>query len=1085
MKRKVDTKVAQAVSLLFRRLPNLRKVAVLSSWLALVAIGSAEEPVLLLNDTFNATTANTWDLNTDLGRQTGTVAPISYSMAFGPNACCGHQLQNVNAPNQLLLAGYPASTSSLNYNFNGSSSAGGLKISFDVDPLPTLYHNPDLNHWGCINLGLSAVDQLANIASDAPHFGILFRANGSLQAFDGAAIVNPTPEPVYSTGPRGFHHIDLVLTDTDGNPFDGTGHTFIEVFVDHQALPVFSFVKSGGYANNYLNWQGSSSAHFDNLVIRRLPADRAPTIIHQPQSQTNALGDAFSFTVSAIGPAPLSYQWQRNGINIPGATSSIYVSFVSTLEDGGIYSVLIENAEGVVLSSPAALIFRNVDDFPGSSDSFSGRQELSPNSLHRLSGNNCQASRESREPFHAGKLGGLSVWYQWTPEADGIATFRTRGSTFDTLLAVYTGSAVGALKVVASDDDGGGFATSEVRFNAVAGIHYAVAVDGHGGECGTFLLDWELEPTNETLPVITCHPQSRTVLQGQSYLFSVTAPGAFHFQWFFNGQPVLIGGSDNNLQLPSVQPEHVGFYKVRVIGTNPSRFVDSRTAILEIGPVPEVQSVAKPEDLFSRPEPCGGAFALRSGATLSSFDDAPRIPVPRGGVSRHIWNNLEGSGKFKLCGVAPTQTRWILLSNATDGVLIIYTKGSLNDNQQPIQTVVTVYGQHPVFGLPSGQLICAVTNDSSQTYAVTGLVVAAKTSYWVAADGVRTNGTIQINWVHRPSPLAIEPSNSLTVPVGRSVNLGLNLSWNASPGVPEPESVFAWRRVPSTASLENSSVFKLVNVQAAASGSYSLTVSNIAGMTNIPITLTVDPAFSTLAESTFDSLSAEGWTGSEPDRAVTTASAADFRWGYLVPDTHSTSWRASAKFCGNQSAAYGGWLEFDLTEPQVTVVLRGGGLTLTFQTNLVSSLESDWRHYRIPLVEGDWRLGVSSASWEQLHHALAYLTSWEILLPSNLGLVHSGYLDNVALIGPTTAEKAYLVIRRLTSTQFRLEWPLSASSFTLQQAPGIRPVGEWTDATLSLITNSPYIFVPLLNNVNNRFFRLREPSHPSPRPHCH
>src|SRR6185295_20143104 len=99
--------------------------------LALVAAAPAASPVLLVRDNFDAATANVNDLNVDLARQTGTLAPLSYSLAVGP-AHYGHQLQNVNAPNQLLLADFANSTVSLNLNFNAARSAGGLKISFDV-----------------------------------------------------------------------------------------------------------------------------------------------------------------------------------------------------------------------------------------------------------------------------------------------------------------------------------------------------------------------------------------------------------------------------------------------------------------------------------------------------------------------------------------------------------------------------------------------------------------------------------------------------------------------------------------------------------------------------------------------------------------------------------------------------------------------------------------------------------------------------------------------------------------------------------------------------------------------------------------
>src|SRR5713101_4870172 len=50
----------------------------------------------------------------------------------------------------------------------------------------------------------------------------------------------------------------------------------------------------------------------------------SPTITTQPANQTVTAGQTASFTVVAGGTAPLSYQWQKNGVNIAGATSSSY-----------------------------------------------------------------------------------------------------------------------------------------------------------------------------------------------------------------------------------------------------------------------------------------------------------------------------------------------------------------------------------------------------------------------------------------------------------------------------------------------------------------------------------------------------------------------------------------------------------------------------------------------------------------------------------------------------------------------------------------------------------------------------------------
>src|SRR6185295_8751242 len=84
---------------------------------------------------------------------------------------------------------------------------------------------------------------------------------------------------------------------------------------------------------------------------------------------------------------------------------------------------------------------------------FSNAQVLSGNS-GTVNGSNSFATREAGEPTNPpGTGGGRSVWYNWTATGTGQVTFDTNGSNFDTILAAYTGTAVNALSVLASNDD--------------------------------------------------------------------------------------------------------------------------------------------------------------------------------------------------------------------------------------------------------------------------------------------------------------------------------------------------------------------------------------------------------------------------------------------------------------------------------------------------------------------------------------------------------------------------------------------------------------------------------------------------------
>jgi hypothetical protein len=82
----------------------------------------------------------------------------------------------------------------------------------------------------------------------------------------------------------------------------------------------------------------------------------APTMTRQPQSQTVTAPTMATFNVTASGTAPLSYQWQKNGANIAGATSASYTTPATTTADSGSsYRVMVSNSVSSVTSSAAML----------------------------------------------------------------------------------------------------------------------------------------------------------------------------------------------------------------------------------------------------------------------------------------------------------------------------------------------------------------------------------------------------------------------------------------------------------------------------------------------------------------------------------------------------------------------------------------------------------------------------------------------------------------------------------------------------------------------------------------------------------
>jgi hypothetical protein len=146
-------------------------------------------------------------------------------------------------------------------------------------------------------------------------------------------------------------------------------------------------------------------------------------------------------------------------------------------------------------------------------DSFATPTVLSPNRNTIIGGRmtNELATAEPDEPDHAGQPADHSVWFSWTPSESGPVTASVcpfPEGLFETVTAVYTGSAVNALTPVASSAGephlSCGPEGSEAQFEATAGVTYRIAVDGKEGSEGSFQLDMEGPPTNDSF----AHPQS-------------------------------------------------------------------------------------------------------------------------------------------------------------------------------------------------------------------------------------------------------------------------------------------------------------------------------------------------------------------------------------------------------------------------------------------------------------------------------------------------------------------------------------------------------------------------------------------------
>jgi hypothetical protein len=531
-----------------------------------------------------------------------------------------------------------------------------------------------------------------------------------------------------------------------------------------------------------------------------------------PLSQTAAPGTTVTLTVEATSSPPPTFQWRRNGVNIPGATrSSLIISDAQPI-DGGSYNVVVSSV-GEAIHSAAAVVRVITNPLTLNNLRASATAITGPSGL--VNGENKTATREPGEPRHVGKPGGRSVWARWTAPARGIATFSTRGSSFDTLLAIYTNSPAG-LEEITADEDAAGYLTSEASFNAEAGATYLITIDGFGGATGDIVLGWSLDLSSAQIPRILRQPLSQSVTNGSTQVtFSVEValdPSPLSFQWFVDCREIP-GATNASLMLPRVQPSDVGGYSVQVRYSN--QVVRSFTASLDIGPESKAISQDKLEDLLALLE-----SADSGGARLSLFNSSVGLlSVAAGSIDVQTLNNIGATtelGETNHCNVLAGASKWMVLTPQSNGVLRLDTIGSR------IDTVLAVYRATNLAFLSHGFVACDDNSGPDGISSQLEFSATKGTSYLVVVDGVQAaKGPILLNWrlgVPVPSP---------TPPQRRNLAVGADLVVQATAGgaYPRPSFQWFWNGLPLTGATQSS--YRLTGIQSAQAGTYSVLVSNL------------------------------------------------------------------------------------------------------------------------------------------------------------------------------------------------------------------------------------------------------------------
>ena len=292
-----------------------------------------------------------------------------------------------------------------------------------------------------------------------------------------------------------------------------------------------------GAANLYV-------ADTGNNTIRK-GAPNFPTIDAPPSSLSVYAGSTATFSVGAFGDGNLSYQWQMNGVAIPGATGATYTITGAQMSNAGSYTVTVGEAAGSI-SSPAAILTVNTSVAPAFT--------IQPQSQSAAAG--------SSVTFAAAATGTPAPTYQWffnsmsvsgaTSASYSVSNVQASNSGSYFVVATNAGGSTmssGAMLTVNAQSGGPTIGTQPVSQTMAAGSTVVFSVDSSG-----VVQTVSSAPSNA--PGAGSEPRADASGTGTTY------------QWYLNG--TAIAGATNSMLVVQATASAAGAYTCMETNSNGS-----------------------------------------------------------------------------------------------------------------------------------------------------------------------------------------------------------------------------------------------------------------------------------------------------------------------------------------------------------------------------------------------------------------------------------------------------------------------------------------------------------------------------------
>jgi hypothetical protein len=298
---------------------------------------------------------------------------------------------------------------------------------------------------------------------------------------------------------------------------------------------------------------GSAGTNLGNSQTATLtvnPTTRAPTITAQPVNQTVTIGQTPTFSITASGSGPLSYQWLKNGATISGATTASYTTPATTNADNGsTFKVAVSNLVGSATSSAATLTVKATSG--------------APVITQQPQSQTVQAGQSATFTAVISNGPCASFWY-----VNGTGYYGAAGSSISYTIPNTTLAMNG--------------------WTVAVNLYACGSVGTNLGNSQTATLT--VNPTAGA-PTITAQPTSQTVTAGQTATFAVLAsgPAPLSYQWLKNGANIS-GATSASYTTPATTTSDSGATLKAVI-SNSAGNTTSNAATLTVNGAPTGPSI--------------------------------------------------------------------------------------------------------------------------------------------------------------------------------------------------------------------------------------------------------------------------------------------------------------------------------------------------------------------------------------------------------------------------------------------------------------------------------------------------------------